>query len=391
MSSAESSSALSSSRMASPSSSLSSPSSVIPSSSSSPTVATKSSSTTPFSSTLISTTTARTSSDALSSLPSSTIFTSSSSTIPPSSTSFRHTNTVPITTTFQTTVVGTSNGVAFTTVFSTTSVTPAGDVLPQSSNGKTSAKVKAVVGGVVGSLLALGLILLALFFFLRHRRQKRATEQFDGNFDPAARGSTVTSARASTLFAGGRVAPAEGGTLPAFATEVLEDDIHSSNNVSHASNEKLYYSSPVMTGISPVMTGSSGSSSQESPLQPQLYRRSMSPQQHPPSAFSNPSSPLFASAFSPRAPSEFSSSSGGSDSRSRFSVANPDATLADPVYSGRSITKDQRENYLRQGPASRDGHGSSNGHGQESRDGHGSRDGHTDLAEIPPTYESLRD
>ncbi|KAJ7589934.1 hypothetical protein C8J56DRAFT_1139647 [Mycena floridula] len=277
----------------------------------------------------------------------------------------RHPNTVAIATIFQTTVIM-SNGVALTTVFTTTSAT-ARDIFPFPTKENTKAEIKGIVGGVIGGLLGLLMIMVAVLLLLRWRRQKRMSAQFDGNFDPGPRASTFSSiargsVRSSSFLSVGKTSisdqSAEGGTLPTISPDDLLDDyVIISPFSADTLNER---SRPVMTGMTPVMTGPLGSSYHEYPLQPDLSRRPPSLQRSV-SAYSDPASPGLTSAISHTTPSELSLSSKVSDSGTpRFSVMSRDNAVPDSRASrrSRSITKDQRESYLRHGPSLRDSHSS---------------------------------
>ncbi|KAF5390564.1 hypothetical protein D9757_002605 [Collybiopsis confluens] len=92
----------------------------------------------------------------------------------------------PVTTIVQTTVVTNSDGGELTTV-STVSTASVGSTGPASSDSTRTSRspshTGAIVGGVVGGTVALLLVILGAFWYIRRRRRLQDLA-FDGNFDP---------------------------------------------------------------------------------------------------------------------------------------------------------------------------------------------------------------
>lgn len=261
------------------------------------------------------------------------------------------------------------------------------------------------MGGTVGGILGLALLGILVFFVLRRQRQKRIEKEFDGNFDPAA-----TDKRSST-FNSIRGPAGDGGTLPNLGTdnELLDDGmggrlagtvvgggivspfiLPSSRSASgtsmddprRISDERMLYD---RGAISPQTTGSSLNPYVPSAVMgPQVHRRTISGNSsqspYPPTSFSYPTVNVYESrprSTTPSTGSEYSQSSSAKEreAHSGFMIANPDTNTSNAS----SVTREQRENYLRSGPSPRSA--TFPQHQVPNRD--------DELTEIPPTYDSL--
>lgn len=298
-----------------------------------------------------------------------------------------------------------------TTVVETTSTIPAGSVIPVGAavKGNDNARVRAIVGGVVGGLAALILLGVVAVFYIRRQRQKRIEKEFDGNFDPSAtdkRSSTFNSIRGPVTTGdiggtlpnvvnddellddgmGGRLAPSVvgGGVISPFnlrqVTPPLPSPVSrtSADDPRRISSERAFYSGRV----SPQTTGSSAYNPYANYGGYPASRRPISPSSsHPPSSFSYPSVNVYTNPDRPASPSSGSdytpsqssvtSSAKEREARSGYALSNPDPD-ANP-FNG--VTQEQRTSYIRTGPSLRSA-------ARQDRDGE-------DLTEIPPTYDSV--